>query len=126
MLSPFSRRMLGTPAPSQRTSAPGRLNVPVFPPLRPPLPKLHLIVAAAPLARWGLAEQLGVDSARSRSAALFQLAAELPAADCGAELVHLVGDPSVPHEDIEPIEGGLRSTSSTLSSGAAVPHSGSG
>jgi hypothetical protein len=28
--------------------------------------------------------------------------------DCGAELVHLVGDPSVPYEDIDPIEGGPR------------------
>lgn len=27
---------------------------------------------------------------------------------CAAELVHLAGDPSVPYEDIEPLEGGPR------------------
>ncbi|GAA5154478.1 hypothetical protein GCM10023321_26350 [Pseudonocardia eucalypti] len=26
--------------------------------------------------------------------------------ECQAQLVHLVGDPSVPYEDIEPLEGG--------------------
>lgn len=29
-------------------------------------------------------------------------------AECGAELVHLAGDPSVPYEEIYPAEGGPR------------------
>ena len=28
--------------------------------------------------------------------------------NCAAELVHLAGDPSVPYEDVDPIEGGPR------------------
>ncbi len=29
-------------------------------------------------------------------------------AACGADLVHLAGDPSVPYEDVDPVEGGPR------------------